>query len=371
MVHKSISPFLALLACGFAIPASAQDAKGTGKTFIDYFKPTPIVGELSKDVWGAAAVGPRDPKNGLEDSSMKQFNYWDGSIIKGPDGKYHLFGSRWNQWSGFNNWWSSKAVHAVSDNLVGPYVDKGLCWPDNAGGLGHNVTALVMKDGRYAIVVSETRPGDVFVADSVDGPWKHLGKIEVADNEFKDMGAMSNVAMMLRPDGDYQIIARSGAIWISKNGILGPYVIQGKSIYYQPGVDQPGDAGIDLKDLEDPVIWHSGGLYHVIVNGWSNRKAFHLTSVDGINDWKYRGLAYDPTTDFVRYTDGTVNHWNKLERSGVVLENGHVVAVTLAGIDIGKDDIKGNTPNGSKIIVVPFDGEALDRDLQQTSKPAP
>jgi hypothetical protein len=64
------------------------------------------------------------------------------------------------------------AVHAVSDKVTGPYVDKGICWPDNQGGKGHNVTALVMPDGRFAIVVSETRPGDVFVSKSLDGPWE-------------------------------------------------------------------------------------------------------------------------------------------------------------------------------------------------------
>ena len=111
-----------------------------------------------------------------------------------------------------------------------------------------------------------------------------------------------------------------------------------------------------------------GGLYHVLVNSWSDRKAFHLTSVDGITDWKYQGLAYDPARDFIRYTDGTVNHWNKLERPGVYLENGHVVAVTLAAIDVPKDDAKGNSGHGSKIIVVPFDGAALDADLQKEIK---
>ncbi|MGA9240612.1 MAG: hypothetical protein WBW03_01335, partial [Silvibacterium sp.] len=111
--------------------------------------------------------------------------------------------------------------------------------------------------------------------------------------------------------------------------------------------------------------WFSGGLFHITVNDWNDRKAFHLTSVDGIHDWTFRGLAYDPRSDFVRYTDGTVNHWNKMERPSVFLENGHVVAVTLAVIDVPKDDEKGNDGHGSKVIVIPFDGVALDRDLQQ------
>jgi hypothetical protein len=112
-------------------------------------------------------------------------------------------------------------------------------------------------------------------------------------------------------------------------------------------------------------------LYHIVVNSWSNRKAFHLTSVDGINDWKLEGVAYDPTKDFVRYTDGTVNHWNKMERPSVYIENGHVTAMTLAVIDVPKDDDKGNDNHGSKVIVIPYDGATLDRDLQSASGATP
>jgi hypothetical protein len=304
------------------------------KTLIDYFLPMPIQSPLVSNVWGDAGIFPRDPKNGLEDETMKQWCYWDGQLIKGPDGKYHLFASRWDQTKGHRGWGSSLAVHAVSDTVIGPYADKGLCWPDNQGGKGHNVTALVLPDGRYAVVVSETRPGDVFVSKSLDGPWEFLGSIKIAESEFKREGRMSNVSIMLRPDGDYMIVPRSGAIWISKDGILGPYTIQGPSVY-------PKVAGLPLRNLEDPVVWFSGGLYHIVVNGWSDRKAYHITSVDGIKDWTFRGLAYDPTTAF-----------------------------TFAALDVVKEEDKGNDSHGSKIIVIPFDGAALDRDLQNLSAPA-
>jgi len=169
----------------FASISFGQEAKpATAKTFIDYFLPMPIEGPLVSDVWGAPGIFPRDPKNGLEDPTMKQWCYWDGQIIKGPDGKYHMFASRWDQARGHNGWFDSLAVHAVSDKVTGPYADKGLCWPESQGGKGHNVTALVMPDGRYAVVVSETRPGDVFVSKSLDGPWELLGSIKVDANGF-------------------------------------------------------------------------------------------------------------------------------------------------------------------------------------------
>jgi len=338
--------------------AADNNSPDARKTFIDYFLPMPIHDSLVKDVWGAPEVGPRDVKNGMEDATMKQWCYWDGQIIKAKDGKYHMFASRWDQAKGHGGWGGSLAVHAVSEkDVTGPYIDKGLCWPDDKGGKGHNVTALVQPDGTYAVVVSETRPGDVFVSKSLDGPWEFKGSIKVAENEFSRGTRMSNVSIMVRPDGDYMIVPRSGAIWISKDGILGPYTVQGPSVY-------PKVAGLPLRNLEDPVVWYSGGLYHIVVNGWRDRKAYHITSPDGINNWTFRGLAYDPTVDFVRYTDGTANRWNKLERPGVLIEDGHVTAVTLAVLDVPKDKEKGNDAHGSKIIVIPFDGAALDRDLK-------
>ena len=330
-----------------------QDAKPRAdKTFMDYFLPMPIVGSLSTNAWGAPEVGPRDQKNGLEDATVKQWYYWDGQIIKGPDGRYHLFASRWDQSMGHNGWFHSQAIHAVSDHLFGPYVDKGLCWPDSQGGKGHNVTALVLPDGRYAVVISETRPGTVFVSKSLDGPWEELGKIK------GDKLTASNISILVRPDGDYMILPRSGHVFISKaaDGILGPYQDIGPA--FPKGIPS----------LEDPCVFYSGGFYHILVNSWSTRQAYHLTSKDGKTNWINRGLAYDPTKDFIRYTDGTVNHWHKLERPGVLIENGHVVAVTLAALDVPKEQEKGNDAHGSKILVLPFDGAALDRDLQSESQ---
>jgi hypothetical protein len=361
-MHKRLAmlaPWMTIvLALGFLPSVPAQEAVSGAKTLIDYFQPTPIVGALSKEVWGAATVGPRDPKNGLEDATLARWDYWDGKILRAKDGKYHLFCSRWEQAKGHWDWPNAKAVQAVSDNLYGPYVDQGLLWPGDQEGKGHNVTALELPDGRYAVVVSATRPGDVFVSGSLDGPWTYLGKITVADNEFKDLGKPVNLSVIVRPGGDFEILGWTGAIWISKNGILGPYVVQGPSIW-------PKVAGLPQKDLEDPVIWYSGGLYHVIVNSWSTRKAYHLTSVDGIKDWKFQGLAYDPTKDFIRYTDGTVNHWYKQERPGVYIEDGRVVAFTASVVDVSKEEEKGNDGHGSKILVIPFDGKAMDWDLRQ------
>lgn len=358
-----------------AIPAErAQDLPVLGpKPFIAYFAPIPSRANPSTTVWGAAEVGPRDPENGLEDSRLARWNYWDGAILKGSDGRYRMFASRWDQTLGHKAWSGSKAVIAVSASRYGPYRDKGLLWPDDQAGLGHNVTALRLPDGRYAVVISETREGTVFVSHSIDGPFRKLGTIAIDQSRYPllktpgdridDQGTpsprLSNASVMLRHDGGFEIVPRSGQVLISRTSILGPYTVMGDSVY-------AGLKGIPQRDMrayEDPVIWYSGGWYHIIVNHWRERRAYHLMSRNGIDDWRFQGLAYEPGAAFVRYRNGVVNHWNKLERPGVLMEKGHVTAMTFAVTDTAKDSQTGGNGHGSKVIVVPFDGAALDRDL--------
>jgi len=346
---SSFPRLFAFVVCiGAASPAFAAE-------FITYFQPTPIVGQLDKTAWGTAAVGPRDTSNGLEDPTMSKWAYWDGKIIKGPDGKYHLFGSRWDQAGGHAGYPNSVAIHAVSDAVLGPYADQGICYPDNQGGKGHNVTAIAMSDGRYGIVVSDTRPGDLFIASSLEGPWAFQGHIPIDSNGHTTTRLTDNMSIMQRPDGRYMIVPLGGFVMISDTGITGPYKVVTDNIFPQ------NVPGYPSATREDPVVWFSGGQYHVLVDDYHDRKAMHLTSPDGTT-WKYKDLAYDPTTDMVRYTDGTVNHWFKLERVGVYMEDGHVTHFTFAAIDVDKTLDLGNDQHGSKIIVVPFDGVKFDAE---------
>lgn len=324
---------------------------GAAKTLIDYFLPMPIIkAPLRSDKWGCAAVGKRDIYNGLEDTTCNSYSYWDGPIIKGPDGKYHMFSSRWGQSGGHWSWLNSVGVHAVSDSIMGPYVDKGMTWPSNQNGKGHNMTILQLNDGTYACVVSDTRPGDFFTAPTLDGPWTFAGTIKINANGFPTP-QIANLSIIIRPDdGRYMIVPRNGQIMISSGDLTGPYVIQGNSVYNT----------VNMPNLEDPVLWYSGGFYHIIVNSWSEKKAYHLASKDGIKNWTNQGLAFDPTSNFLRYTDGTVNHWCKIERPGVIIQNGHITHFTFAVIDVEKEKDLGNDMHNSKVIVVPFDGAAFD-----------
>jgi hypothetical protein len=147
------------------------------KPFEDYIKPMPTVSPLSSASWGTAAL-PRDLSNGIE-SAMgagvhPQWYYWDGQIIRAKDGKYHMFMSTFDANSNFGTaWQGSDAYHAISEtNVLGPYVRKDYVYTNNGSHKGHNVSAVELPDGTYAVVVSEVVPFTIYTSSSLDGPWK-------------------------------------------------------------------------------------------------------------------------------------------------------------------------------------------------------
>ncbi len=339
---------------------------------MDCFKTTPLVGKLASDVWGARDVGDRDCDNGLEDRLIgkpdaegTRYIYWDGAIVK-EDGKFYMLAARWDEKDGHGGWHRSKAIIAESDSLYGPYTDKGLLYPDFYEGYGHNVFPFFLNDGeelggkkvKYGLVLGDTfvreLKGGIFVAEKITGPWEFIGQMQIEAGEGTNgVFGLSNVGILPAKDGGYIAYNRSGDIATAET-VVGPWTTRVENLWNQ----MPGLA--HRRDVEDPVMWYSGGLYHCIANRWDERRAYYMTSENGITDWRmHKGTAYAPDGNYIRYEDGTVNHWNKLERPNVYMEDGRVIAMTLSVIDVPKDLEKGNDAHGSKIIVIPFDHDAL------------
>ena len=356
---------------------------GTGKAraeevpatkFVDCFEPMPVIGGLNEDCWGAADVGPRDQDNGLEDRTMGTYSYWDGGIIKGDDGRFYMFGSRWPERLGHEGWFESVAVYAVSDNLYGPYEDKGVLWPDYYDGAGHNVFSFCLSENdplyeegyRYAVCVSDVHKGvgyagyspangSIHIAKNIEGPW------ELVDNgnngvmkTSRNMGLV-NVSVAVNPNGGYVAINRYGDI-ATTDSLKDQWTVHVKGLWSQvPGMP------VSAQCVEDAVTWYSNGMFHIVVNKWDARIAYYLTSENGIDGWQlHTGAAYTPDHDFIRYEDGTVNNWYKVERPNVYIENDVVKAMIFSAIDTIKDKDKGGDEHGSKIIVVPFSSEKLE-----------
>lgn len=264
-----------------------------GARFMDRFLPIPVVGELRSDVWGSSNVLPRYTYDGIEDDERQ---YWGGNIQKGDDGKFHLIVCGWIEETDSHWERTSRIIHAVSDNSMGPYKinNKNI-------GPGHNPEYYRLKDGRYIIYI---RGGGGFIADDIYGPWKEK-KFEYDPRDRRIIEGLSNFSFAQREDGSFLGICRGGGIWVSKTGESKYMQVTNKSNY-------PTFVG----EFEDPVIWRTNIQYHMIVNDWYGRVAYHLRSKDGFS-WKLEpGEAYTPGIS--KYEDGTNVEWYKYERIKVL-----------------------------------------------------
>jgi MYXO-CTERM domain-containing protein len=376
---RVLAPIKPLLLIGLCFAARAE-----AKPFMEYLKPTPITcSPLSSASWGVSGVLPRDLCNGIESAkgagAPPDYYYWDGEIIRAKDGKYHLFMSTWAGSAGFNpGWTGSDAYHAVSSmGPLGPYQRQDYVYSNNGSHKGHNVSALELPDGSYAVVVSETVPFTIYKSSSLDGPWTGC-QASIQSNGINygsDGNFASNVA---RDDGKFEIVQRHGLIGIADT-LCGPYRLQKPSYTYpaanRPSIDSiypkrtsiPGVSNPTFAWEEDPHIWRSGGTYHVLYSGSGDRVGYHLHSPDGIHDWTDNGLAFTPRQyqNIFCYEGGnTCTQWYKMERPGVVIEDGHPTYVTWAVADVDKDNqIPAGSNHGSKVVVVPIDGLAFDADF--------
>ncbi|VGO20386.1 glycoside hydrolase family protein [Pontiella sulfatireligans] len=304
-----------------------------GGAFIDRFLPVPMVGKLRTDAWGADNVIPRDVGNGIEDA---EYSYWGGNIVKGDDGKEHLFVCRWREdnkkgkRSGHHTWWSSIVVHAVSDFPLGPYKVVEEIGP------GHNPEIYRRKDGSYMVGVMGEK---AYKADSLNGPWE---KIATGFVFKKDDLNKTNRTYVQREDGSVLMMNKNGYVFISEKGDEQFKQITENSVY--PKIEN---------HFEDPVIWKDEVQYNLVVNDWYTRKAFYMRSPDGIQ-WKWDpGFAYDPS--IMKHEGGMQEKWYKFERPKVRQDQyGRATHMNFAVIDVVKDEDIANDNHSSKNIVVPL-----------------
>jgi hypothetical protein len=256
-------------------------------------------------------------------------------------------------------------MESISDNVMGPYVSQGNCYTKNLEGndMGHNLTALIAPTGTspYTLSVGEIVPGQMFSASSPNGPWTSLGLTQTTTNGHSGCGSTSsNFTFTVGHDNRFWATSRAGCV-MDSDQVLGPYKIETDSVL-------PNLENNDNHDAEDECIWYSGGYYHIVFNYWPVQRAYHIMSKDGITNWTSTGMAYqaaqtpaNANSNWLRYTDGTVNVWHNMERVGVIVENGHPTHFTFAVTDANKN-VTGVSQGGSKILVVPFNGVQFDCD---------
>lgn len=349
--------FLKILAMGLASPGiiscGISKAGGGGhEAFADRLLPAPVGGGFA----------------------MEGYWIWDPSVIKGADGRYHMFASRWPQTVGFGNWvTNSEIVRAVADKPEGPYTfvevvmsrsDKkrfdGMCvfnpriirYKDvyllYYVGVTYDFpfptdTGNIWADERAHRAWMHKRAG-LAVSSSIEGPWKRVDEPIILPRPGKwDASITSNPSPVARPDGSVYLMYKSseknynpplllGAA-MSKNGYLGPYERMSDKPIFNFHTDSQ-----KANDVEDPFVWWEKDHYELIMKDrfghicGEEGGGIHASSADGIN-WALSSpvKAY---SRFIQWSDGTTTHQANFERPFLLFENGqptHLFAATGSG----------------------------------------
>lgn len=285
---------------------------------------------------------------------------WGSSIIKGKDGKYHLFYSRWKKEYTFAGWLThSEIAHAVAVNPAGPWKYKDTALKGRGKGHWDAITAHNPKvkyfDGKYYLYYIATNMGDkeyteqdliathgkdladknrrmlrehqrtgVAVSHSINGPWerKNQSLIEPAGpittltvNPAIDKGKDGKYYLIIKGDKpNEKRFIRNQAIAISDSPI-GPFKIQEKAV-------------IDDLDTEDVSMWYD-----------TERKRFYavfhahdfigmIISENGI-DWK-KSNEYVLLPKSIKKEDGVELKPDRMERPFIYREDGKPKVLSLA-----------------------------------------
>jgi hypothetical protein len=303
---------------------------GFGGRFMDRFEPMPLLENRTGNTWGEDGVKPRDILNGIEEAA---WSYWGGNIVQGRDQAYHLFVCRWREDhpKGHMAWRGSEVVRAVSKDRLGPYKVAEVI------GLGHNPEVYRLTDGRYVCYVINA----YYLGQTIAGPWERK-TFEFDARDRKIVAGLSNLSFSLREDGSCLMVNRGGGMWVSRDGLSAwQQVTQGSNYPQVKG------------RFEDPVLWRTEVQYHMIVNDWHGRIAYHLRSKNGVH-WKVdAGEAYMP--GIAVSEDGKQDEWYKYERIKMLQdERRRAIQANFAVIDYNKWEDKPNDIHSSKNISIPL-----------------
>jgi len=290
---------------------------------------------------------------------------WGASVIKGEDGLYHMFYSRWKDEYGFNAWVThSEIAHATSENPGGPFkfVDIALSprGPAFWDGLTTHNPTIHKFDGKYYLYyMGNTGDGvnmqdlnfihrnnqriGVAWSEDPNGPWQRLNipLVDVSPDEHADDALMtSNPSVTKMRDGKFLIVYKAvakheelpfGGPVTHQAAIaetpLGPISKHNKRIFYKEGEHFPA---------EDPFVWYqeSDDIYyglvkdmHGVFTEYGVSLAF-FRSEDGLN-WEPADNPLASKLE-IKWEDGTIEKVANLERAQILFVDGNPLMLYCA-----------------------------------------
>jgi hypothetical protein len=291
---------------------------------------------------------------------LPDYYVWGCSPIYAPDGKVHVFYSRWPVSAGFGGWLTCcEIAHAVAEQPEGPYetvevvvAPRGGDWWDST--TCHNPT-IHRVGNRYVLFYMGTSDGTVYTkrigmatADSLDGPWKRSDRpIIEPDPDPAAWNSMctTNPAFLQPPNGELWLYYKSWCIndWEKDiaNGLREGTADVGRFTNRQYGLavaDQlegpwkkVGDGPmINLRHLgdnaqsEDAYLWIEDGRFRMIMRDmgyWNHEYGLLFESEDGIRWGEPTVAFYESARYFSEESEG-MERGGRFERTQLLMKNG-------------------------------------------------
>lgn len=320
-------------------------------------------------------LGQVSPESVFRNDSM---SIWGGSLVKGPQGRYHMFYSQWPRDLGWAWVTHSELAHAVSDSPFGPFEFQDIALPVRGteywdGLCTHNPTVHEFDGKYYLYYMGNTGDGKVVgepgkpslnwmhrnnqrigvaVAEHPNGPWERFDHpvldISRGDSLAHDALMTSNPSVCRRPDGGYLMVYKA----VGKKYALpfggpvvhlvamaesptGPFTKYPDPVFLKEGVRFPA---------EDPYIWYQEGRYRAIVKWMENTEGervfslVHYVSEDGIHWNKARHPEISDRS--ITWENGYKQQFTHLERPQVWIENGEPVALICAADTLDEHGVR-------------------------------
>ena len=313
--------------------------------------------------------------------SMDGYWVWCGSVVKGEDGRYHMFASRWRKTLPMHPGWllESEVVRASCDTPDGVFEFEEVVLPARGaqfwdGRSTHNPHIIKYK-GKYVLYymgtthpftdVKEneevtTRDGCVIcarankrigvaVSDSVSGPWERFDEPVLGTRpECFDNFLVSNPAPCVTPEGKILLIYKARSY--AKKPY--PEFLHGKMLFGAAVADAPWEKHIPVSDkpllegteyeIEDPFVWYKDGCYHLIAKDMRGNicgeklSGIYAVSKDGTKwDFEIGRLFYSRN---LVLENGEKTELGNMERPFILFDEGKPICAYFAVSD-GKDGL--------------------------------
>jgi len=276
------------------------------------------------------SLKPAKVENGFK---MDGYYVWGASVIKGDDGLYYMFASRWKKELPFPEGYmtGSEIVLATSKELEGPYEFKKVIIGKREGGYFDSVMAHnphIKKIGDKYVL---------FYIGSPDGtqPARKIGyavsddlvNFQLSDNPIDLPPNANNPSVVVLPTGKIMLFFRDGELKVSVAAAdkLGTdFRLLAYDLF-------------DGKKIEDMFVFVRNSKYYMVAEDnrahftGHSRFGFLAESADGIN-WEpsKNVIAYDHT---IKLEDGSEINAVRRERPQFVFENGKPVCMFTSFFD--------------------------------------